>query len=33
MHEFITTKIDPILHKLTYELDQDDEIKKAYMEA
>lgn len=26
IHEFITSQIDPILQKLTLELDQDDEI-------
>ena len=33
MHEFITNQIDPLLQKLSLELDQDDEIQKAYMEA
>lgn len=27
MHEFIATQIDPILHHLTAELQQDDELK------
>jgi len=33
MHDFITTKIDPVLHEITTELKQDAEMLGAYKQA